>query len=311
MTTTSLFQIGTAAASARQERRFTAVGVARAKNHAIMAPALLSVVILPIGVENPALWQTIIGLTLRGKKSNVTGIICKECMMLRARIYLLFLVPFTLLCSLCAVIAALVDGSGRSGHACARFWSLWCLRVARIHLAVSGLDRVPPEGPVIYMGNHQGNFDIHALCRAIPRRFSWIAKEELFRVPLFGAAMRRAGYIPLDRSDGRKALKSMRLAADRIAAGASVVIFPEGTRTLDGSLLPFKRGAFLLAARAGVPIVPFTINGSMQRNPRNRIELHPGTISVSFAPPIPTAGVPEAELMERVRAAVAQGLEVH
>ena len=207
--------------------------------------------------------------------------------------------------------AGFFDVSGRSGHALARFWSLWCLRVASIRLAVSGLDLVPSEGPVIYMGNHQGNFDIHALCRAIPRRFSWIAKEELFRIPLFGGAMRRAGYIPLDRSDGRKALKSMRIAAERIAAGTSVVIFPEGTRTLDGSLLPFKRGAFLLAARAGVPIVPFTINGSREINPRNRLELNPGTISVSFAAPVLTAGVSEAELLGRVREAIAAGLEVH
>ena len=231
--------------------------------------------------------------------------------MLRARIYLLFLVPFTLLCSVSAVIAGLFDSSGQSGHACARFWSLWSLRVARIRLVVNGLELVPPQGPVIYMGNHQGNFDIHSLTLAIPRTFSWIAKEELFRVPVFGSAMKRAGYIPLDRSDGRKALKSMRLAAERIAGGTSVVIFPEGTRTLDGSLLPFKRGAFLLAARAGVPIVPFTINGSMERNPRNRIELYPGTISVSFGPPIQTTGVSEAELMEQVRQAIAARLEVH
>jgi 1-acyl-sn-glycerol-3-phosphate acyltransferase len=231
--------------------------------------------------------------------------------MLRARLYLLFLIPFTLFCSLCAVTAGLFDASGRSGHACARFWSLWCLRVARIRLLVSGLDLVPNRGPVIYMGNHQGNFDIHALSLAIPRQFSWVAKEELFRVPVFGAAMRRAGYIPLDRSDGRKALKSMKLAAERIAAGASVVIFPEGTRTPDGSLLPFKRGAFLLAAKAGVPIVPFTINGSREINPRNRLKLKPGTISVSFAAPILSAGIPERELMERVREAIAAGLEVH
>jgi 1-acyl-sn-glycerol-3-phosphate acyltransferase len=231
--------------------------------------------------------------------------------MLRARLYLLFLVPFTLLCSLCAVTAGLFDGSGRSGHALARFWSIWLLRVARIRLAVTGLDQVPAAGPVIYMGNHQGNFDINALTLAIPRRFSWVAKEELFRVPIFGSAMKRAGYIPLDRSDGRKALKSMKLAAERIAAGSSVVIFPEGTRTKDGSLLPFKRGAFLLAAKAGVPIVPFTINGSMQINPRNRLELNPGTISVSFAVPIQAAGVPEAELMGQVREAIAARLEVH
>jgi len=231
--------------------------------------------------------------------------------MLRARLYLVFLVPFTLFCCVCAVMAGLFDASGRSGHACARFWSLWCIRVARIRLEVRGLDLVPTEGPVIYMGNHQGNFDIHALSVAIPRLFSWVAKEELFRVPVFGAAMRRAGYIPLDRSDGRKALKSMRLAAERIAAGSSVVIFPEGTRTLDGALLPFKRGAFLLAAKAGVPIIPFTINGSREVNPPNSMLLRPGTVSVSFAAPMQTAGVPERELMERVREAIAAQLEVH
>ena len=231
--------------------------------------------------------------------------------MLRARLYLLFLVPFTLACSLSAVAVGFFDSSGRWGHACARFWSVWCLRVARIRLAVSGLELVPSSGPVIYMGNHQGNFDIMALTLAVPRLFSWVAKEELFRVPVFGAAMRRAGYIPLDRSDGRKALKSMRLAAERIASGASVVIFPEGTRTLDGTLLPFKRGAFMLAVRAGVPIVPFTINGSREINPRNRLELRPGTISVSFAPPIEAAGAAEGELMERVREAIAARLEVH
>lgn len=230
--------------------------------------------------------------------------------MLRARLYLFFWVPFTLSCSLAAVIGGLFDATGKAGHACARFWSVWSLKVAGIKVTVSGQELVPTGGPVIYMGNHQGNFDINALTVAIPRMFSWIAKEELFRVPVFGAAMRRAGYIPLDRSDGRKALKSMAQAAQRIASGTSVVIFPEGTRTTDGSLLPFKRGAFLLAAKAGVPIVPFTINGSRERNPRNRLELYPGTISVSFSAPLESAGIPEGELMERVREAIAAKLEV-
>lgn len=232
--------------------------------------------------------------------------------MLRARLFQLFLIPFTFACSLCAIIAGLFDASGRSAHAMAKFWSFWLLRVARIRLKTDGVENVPPEGPVIYMGNHQGNFDINSLTLAIPRRFSWIAKEELFRYPLFGAAMRRAGYIPLDRSDGRKALRSIKQAAERISSGTSVVIFPEGTRTKDGWLLPFKRGGFLLAVKAGVPIVPFTINGSRKINPANpsgKLELRPGTISVSFGEPIATAGVLEVELMNRVREAIASRLE--
>ena len=229
---------------------------------------------------------------------------------MRARLFLVFLIPFTLLCSLAAVISGLFDASGRAGHACAKFWSRWSLRVARVPVTVHGLERVPATGPVIYMGNHQGNFDIYALSVAIPRLFSWVAKEELFRVPVFGGAMRRAGYIPLDRSVGRKALKSMKQAAQRIAAGASVVIFPEGTRSPDGALLPFKRGAFMLAAQAQVPIVPFTINGSRRVNPPGRLELKRGSISVTFGAPIDSRGVAEQELMERVRAAINAGLEV-
>lgn len=229
--------------------------------------------------------------------------------MWRARFYLLFLVPYTLFCSSGAVLAGLIDGSGRWSHAWARLWSLGCIKMARVRIVAEGLDLIPTEGPVIYMGNHQGNFDIHALCATIPRRFSWLAKEELFRVPVFGGAMRRAGYIPLNRSDGRKALKSIIQAAARISSGTSVVIFPEGTRTPDGALLPFKRGAFILAAKAGVPIVPFTINGSMAVNPRNRLELYPGTIRVTFSPPIASAGEKEDVLLERVREAIAARLE--
>ena len=232
--------------------------------------------------------------------------------MLRARLYLLFLVPFTLLCSISALLGSLVDGTGFFAHGCARFWSRWGLRFAGVKVEVEGLENIPTDGPVIYMGNHQGNFDVMALTMAIPRRFSWLAKEELFRIPLFGGAMRRAGYIPLDRSDGRRALKSMDAAAARIRGGASVIIFPEGTRTYDGNLLPFKRGGFLLAAKAGVPIVPFTINGSMAINPRNRIELNPGTLRISFAKPISTDGTTakqRGDLMDQVKEAIVAGLE--
>jgi 1-acyl-sn-glycerol-3-phosphate acyltransferase len=123
--------------------------------------------------------------------------------------------------------------------------------------------------------------------------------------------MRRAGYIPLDRSDGRQALKSIEEAARRIREGVSVVVFPEGTRTHDGNLLPFKKGGFILASRAAVPVVPFTINGSMAINPRNRFELHPGTISIAFAEPVRpegTGNVARETLREQVRIAIERRL---
>lgn len=231
--------------------------------------------------------------------------------MLRACFFLLFFIPYTLLMSIAAIVGTLAGGGIGFGHGCARLWSRGGLFLAGAKLVVSGEERIPPGEPVIFMGNHQGNFDILALSLAIPRQFSWIAKEELFRVPIFGAAMRRAGYIPLDRGHGRKAVRSMNEAADRVKGGVSVVVFPEGTRTLDGSLLPFKRGGFLLACRAGVPVVPFTIRGSREINPRNRLHLTRGTISIRFGAPISTenAGKDAEALMERVRSAILAGFE--
>lgn len=233
--------------------------------------------------------------------------------MLNGLIYLLFFVPVTGFFSLLAMVGGLVDSQGGLAHRCALAWSRVGLMMAGVRLRVSGAEQVPAGEPVIFMGNHQGNFDILVLSRAIPRRFSWLAKEELFRIPLFGAAMQRAGYIPVDRSDGRKALRSLDAAAQRIRSGASVVIFPEGTRTPDGLLLPFKKGGFILAERAGVPIVPFTINGSMGVNPRNTVRLVLGAeISVRFGAPIATSGegaLKGQPLMDRVRDAIEAGLE--
>ncbi|HEY6007361.1 MAG TPA: lysophospholipid acyltransferase family protein [Geobacteraceae bacterium] len=231
--------------------------------------------------------------------------------MLRARLFLLIFAPFTMLMAASAIVATLFDASGRLYHRHARFWSRVSLRLAGVRVAVRGLENIP-GGPVIFMSNHQGNFDIFTLFRAIPQQFAWIAKEELFRIPVFGHSLARAGYIPLDRSDGRSALRSMYAAAERIRGGTSVVIFPEGTRTEDGRLLPFKRGGFVIAAKAGVPIVPCTISGSREVNPSKRIELYPGTITISFAPPITAAARNDAErqeLLERVRVAIAAGLE--
>ena len=233
--------------------------------------------------------------------------------MLRARLFLLAFIPLTFVLALSAIICSFFDRTGRMYHRHARLWSRVGLWLAGVRVEVSGAEKIPAGTPVIYMSNHQGNFDILALFQAIPRQFSWIAKEELFKVPVFGHSMARAGYVPLDRgASGRRALKSMEKAAVVIREGRSVVVFPEGTRTRDGSLLEFKQGGFLLAGKAGVPIVPLTINGSMQINPRNRLELYPGTIRILFADPVPAervAGKDRERLREEVRQAIDGGLE--
>ena len=205
--------------------------------------------------------------------------------MVRAYLYLAVFIPLTLLFSVSSFISTLFDSSGRihAWHAC--LWARLMLALNRVKVTVIGSELLP-DGPVIFMSNHQSNFDILSLLAAMPRRFYWIAKKELFEIPVFGHSMRRGGYIPLDRSDGRKALQSMENAAAIIRQGSSVVMFPEGTRTRDGQLLPFKRGGFVLARKAGVPVIPVTINGSGRINPANQISLYGGDISITLHPPV-------------------------
>lgn len=233
--------------------------------------------------------------------------------MLRASLFLLFFIPLTAAIATSAILCTFIDSTGELYHRHALLWSRLGLLLAGVTVRVEGGETVPAHEPIIFMCNHQSNFDILALFLAIPQRFAWIAKEELFRIPVFGHSMSRAGYIPLDRSDGRRALKSMDEAATAIRNGRSVIIFPEGTRTTDGKLLPFKQGAFLLAGKAGVRVVPMTINGSLGINPPKRLLLRPGRITVAFGAPVgPATGTGSKQreaLMETVRHEIAARLE--
>ncbi len=190
-------------------------------------------------------------------------------------------------------------------------WGRVGLWLAGVRIRVRGLEHLRPGQTVVYMPNHQSQFDILALFAGIPGQFRWIAKEELFHIPLFGLAMRRTGYIPLDRSDGKKALKSMVEASRRISEGTSVVVFPEGTRSPDGTLLPFKKGGFILALKAGVPIVPVTIDGSVGILPKGGRTIRAGTIELTIHPPVATEEVASAErdvLIGAVRQLIANPL---
>ncbi len=233
--------------------------------------------------------------------------------MVRAYLYLAAFIPLTFFFSVSAFVSTLVDSSGRGYAWHARLWARLMLALNRVRVTVSGSEYLP-DGPVIFMSNHQSNFDILSLLAAMPRQFHWIAKKELFEIPVFGPSMRRGGYIPLDRGDGRKALQSIDEAAASIRQGKSVVLFPEGTRTVDGNLLPFKRGGFVLARKADVPVVPVTINGSGRVNPANQIRLYSGAITITLHPPVVVpSGLRKGEVetwtMEAVRSQIESALE--
>lgn len=183
------------------------------------------------------------------------------------------------------------DPHGKQVYRINQFWTWLVLRIGRISLTVRGLENIEAGHQYIFIVNHQSNIDIPVLVQSLARfQLRWIAKKELLRVPLFGWAMWATKHVTVDRSDPFDAVKTLERAKDRIAAGISIVVFPEGTRTRDGRLLPFKKGGFLLAAQTGTEIVPVTIWGSANVLPAGGWRLRPGTIEVFVDKPIATDG---------------------
>ncbi len=198
--------------------------------------------------------------------------------------------------------------------AMARIWGNVNLWAAGVKVTVTGLENIDGQGPYIFASNHQGWFDIFAALGKLPVRFSWLAKEELFKMPILGQAMNKAGYIPIDRKDHRKALASMNRAAQAIRQGTSVFIFPEGTRSTDGVIRDFKKGGFVLAAKSQQPIVPISISGSYRILPKDSWTIHPGEIRLSISRPIRAGGSDSRNrdlLMKQVREAIRANLTLN
>lgn len=214
------------------------------------------------------------------------------------------IILFTGLMSLLSVCCSFVDGSGKSQHWCARNWSRLIFWVSRVHLAVKGLDKLEPGKGYVFVSNHISIFDIWAFLAHIPFQFRFAAKISLFRIPFLGWHMRRIGYIPVDHRNPRRTLQSYAKVAERIENGISVAIFPEGSRTTDGVVSEFKRGAFMLPRHAKAPIVPVTIIGSHLRLKRGRILIYPGPMEMVVHDPITWEEYREwnlAELAARTR----------
>jgi 1-acyl-sn-glycerol-3-phosphate acyltransferase len=159
------------------------------------------------------------------------------------------------------------------------------------------------------MANHVSNLDPPILIPSIPGRCSVLVKKELFRTPILGTGMRQADLVPVDRRDREAAIESVRVATKVLDKGLHMVIYPEGTRSSDGRLLPFKKGPFHLAMDSGVPIIPVTMLGTFESWPRDRFALRPGIATVVFHPPIDPRGYADRDaLMEAVRESVASAL---
>jgi 1-acyl-sn-glycerol-3-phosphate acyltransferase len=209
------------------------------------------------------------------------------------------------------IIALPIGGKdGKLFHALARFWARAVLAVCGITVKVVGLENLDLSRSHVYVSNHASMVDIPAIIASIPDQIRIVYKKELEAVPVFGWGLKWGHYIGIDRRKGSEARRNLEEAAEKIRHGASVLLYAEGTRTLDGKLQPFKRGAFNLAVRAGVPVIPLTVNGSYHLFPKRSLSVRPGVVTLVLGAPIEVNATPgkeaELDLMEQVRSVIAQ-----
>jgi 1-acyl-sn-glycerol-3-phosphate acyltransferase len=192
----------------------------------------------------------------------------------------------------------------------AQNWARSLIRFAGVKVTITGEEKIP-SGPVLFVSNHQGNFDIPLLLGYIEKPKAFIAKIELLKLPLIRTWMNHMQCVFMDRSDIRQSLKVINQAASHLRDGYSMVIFPEGTRSKGNELGEFKPGSLKLGLKAGVPIVPITIRGSYKIMEQNGFIIKPAHVEIMISDPIPTTGLTKdqaAELPEQVFRIIEQGL---
>lgn len=232
------------------------------------------------------------------------------------RIRTLFIIVWTVLLTIffgiLAIVVSFFSRKGNMSHKVARVWAKAILSAGRIKVSVKGLSNIDSSGPYIYMCNHQSNFDIPVLLAYLSVQFRWLAKAELFKIPIFGQGMRGAGYISIDRSNRKSAMESLNKAARIIKNGVSVMIFPEGTRSDDGNIRSFKKGGFILAVDAGVPVVPVIIHGTWPIMPKNQLLIKPGEVLLEIQKPVETKAYTRKskdDLLEKIRTIICESFE--
>jgi len=225
---------------------------------------------------------------------------------------LLLLILGTALLGSLGIAVCLVVPGGSALMPVARLWSWLVMKNYRVRYRAEYAPGVPSSSACVFVANHQSQFEIPALVLALPVNFRMVAKRELLYIPIFGWALWLAGFVFIDRHDRGRAIRRLDRAARTLRRGISIVVFAEGTRSVDGRLLPFKKGAFVLALQAGVPIVPVSLSGGHDILPKGGLRVRPGTIEIRFGSPVDTSGYTfEARdaLIARVRQAIAAGLQ--
>ncbi len=227
----------------------------------------------------------------------------------------MYLIPaiglYTIVLGTLSIASSLVERRGRFAHGCARLWARLILRTTGVRVRAAGVERLDPAASYVLASNHQSIYDIPIVFDTIPLQLRIVAKASLGRFPFLGWHLSRTGHLLVRRENpGASVFKRM---AGLVSDGASLIVFPEGTRSRDGRIGRFKGGPFLIAIDAGLPLVPVTVAHSRHVMLKGRLMTCPGTVDLIVHEPIPTAGMTRDNarvLAERVRAVVAGGLAV-
>jgi len=229
----------------------------------------------------------------------------------RATLVYLFMGVFILLMAPFGLLWSSISGDCRILYRLARF----CIRVSGwicgVRVIEQGRGKITPGATYVFLSNHQGNFDGPVLCHAIPRDWKALIKKEMMRLPVLSIVLRRVQFVPIERLNPKQAQAAIDEGAKLLKEGCSFLAFPEGTRSRDGQLGEFKKGVFIMAIRAQVPIIPITIVGSAQIQPPGRYSIHPGSIKITYHDPISTAGMQLEDrhrLVQLTRQAIASAL---
>ncbi len=221
------------------------------------------------------------------------------------------LITSTLICGISAIIVALLF-SKRAGSICGVIWARINSFFTPMTVDVIGAENIEPSASYVITSNHQSHYDIYVLYGWLGVDFKWVMKKELEKVPVLGFACKVLGHIYIDRSDTKRAVESINAAKTKIVNGTSVLFFPEGTRSSNGKIQPFKKGAFKFAIDLGIPILPVTINGTRKVLPKGSLDLMPGGATMIIHKPISVKDYHEEnmnELMDKTRMIINASLD--
>ncbi len=218
-----------------------------------------------------------------------------------------FFFGYTALCGTCSLAVSLFDKSGRLQHRIAQMWARGCVSIAGMRLTVRGKEILRQHPVAVYAANHTSYMDTPVVFATLPFQFRILAKRELWTMPFIGWHLNRSGQIAIDTTDAHSTLSSLGAGVKALRSGMPIFVFPEGSRTPDGTMQPFLSGAAFLAIRAQVPVVPIALSGVYDVLPMHTGHLYPGPVTLSVGEPIPTKGLTirqADELTARLRTAI-------